>query len=78
MIRKPSDNKCSGSQHHLQEEEEHVSPSKTFTDMLIVFFHFEGIVMVEWVPSGQTVSQQYYIEVLPKLRERVRRKRPEL
>ena len=34
--------------------------------------------MAEWVPSGQTVNQQYYIEVLTKLRERVRRKRPEL
>ena len=35
-------------------------------------------VMAEWVTSGQTVNQQYYIEVLMKLRERVRRKRPEL
>jgi len=34
--------------------------------------------MAEWVPSGQTVNQQYYTEVLTKLRERVRRKRPEL
>jgi len=46
--------------------------------MLIVFFDIQGIVMAEWVPSGQTVNQQYYIEVLTKLRERVRRKRPEL
>jgi len=48
-----------------------------FKDMLIVFFDIQGIVMAEWVPSGQTVEQQYYIEVLTKLRERVRRKRPE-
>ena len=46
--------------------------------MLIVFFDIQGIVMAEWVPSGQTVNQQYYIEVLTKLLERVRRKRPEL
>jgi histone-lysine N-methyltransferase SETMAR len=32
----------------------------------------------EWVPSGQTVNQHYCIEVLTKLRERVKRKRPEL
>jgi len=38
----------------------------------------QGIVMAEWVPSGQTVNQQYYIEVLMKLHERVRRKQPEL
>jgi len=43
-----------------------------------VFFDIQGIVMAEWVPSGQTVNQQYYIEVLTKLRERVTRKRPEL
>ena len=46
--------------------------------MLIVFFDIQEIVMTEWVPSGQTVNQQYYIEVLTKLHERVRRKRPDL
>jgi hypothetical protein len=44
----------------------------------VVFFDIQNIVMAVWVPSGQTVNQQYYIEVLTKLRERVRRKRPEL
>jgi len=34
--------------------------------------------MADWVPSGQTVNQQYYIEVLKKLHERVTRKQPEL
>ena len=49
-----------------------------FKAMLSVFFDIQGIVMVEWVPSGQTVNQQYYIEVLKKLHDRVRRKQPEL
>jgi histone-lysine N-methyltransferase SETMAR len=49
-----------------------------FKAMLIVFFDIQDIVMAEWVPSGQTVNQHYYIEVLTKLRKRVRRKRPEL
>ena len=49
-----------------------------FKDMVIVFFDIQGIVIAEWVPSGQKVNQQYYIEVLRKLRERVRRKRTEL
>jgi len=44
----------------------------------IVFVDIQGTVMAEWVPSAQTVNQQYYIEVLTKFRERVRRKRPEL
>jgi len=49
-----------------------------FKAMLIVFFDIQGIVMAQWVPSGQMVNQQYYIEVLTKLRKRVRRERPEL
>ena len=32
----------------------------------------------EFVPPGQTVNQQFYLEVLRGLRENVRRKRPEL
>jgi len=48
-----------------------------FIDMLIVFFDIHSIVMTEWVASVQTVNQQYYIEFLTKLRQRVRRKRPE-
>jgi histone-lysine N-methyltransferase SETMAR len=44
----------------------------------VVFFDIQDIVMAEWIPSGQTVNQQCYLEVLMKLRERVRRKRPEL
>jgi hypothetical protein len=46
--------------------------------MMIVFFTIRGIIMIEWVPEGQTVNQNYYLEVLTKLRERVRKKRPEL
>jgi hypothetical protein len=46
--------------------------------MLIVFLDIQGIVMAEWVPSGQTVNQQCFLEVLMKLRKRMRRKQPEL
>jgi hypothetical protein len=31
-----------------------------------------------WTKTGQTVNQVYYLEVLKRLREKVRRKRPEL
>ncbi|VVC46534.1 Transposase, type 1 [Cinara cedri] len=49
-----------------------------FKAMLIVFFDINGIVMNEWVPEGQTVNKIYYLSVLATLRERVRKKRPEL
>ena len=42
------------------------------------FFYIRGIVHCEFVPTGQTVNQVYYLEVLGRLREKVRRKRPEI
>lgn len=42
--------------------------------MLICFFDVQGIVHSEFVPPGQTVNQDYYIEVLRRLREAVRRR----
>jgi len=46
--------------------------------VLLTFFDIRGIVHYEFVPTGQTVNQVYYLEVLERLREKVRRKRPEL
>jgi len=46
--------------------------------ILLTFFDIRGIVHYEFVPNGQTVNQVYYLEVLERLREKVRRKRPEL
>lgn len=45
--------------------------------MLIVFFDFEGIVRSEFVPKGTTVNSDYYKGLLQRLRNDVRRKRPE-
>ena len=46
--------------------------------MLAVFFDWKGIVHHEFVPRGQMVNKQLYQEFLARLREAVRRKRPEL
>ena len=45
--------------------------------MLLTFFDIRGIVHYEFVLTGQTVNQVYNLEVLERLREKVRRKRPE-
>jgi len=46
--------------------------------MLVVFFDWKGIVHHGFVPRGQMVNKQSYQEVLARLRDAVRRKRPEL
>lgn len=46
--------------------------------MITVFFDQDGIVHHEYAPRGQTVNKEYYLEVLRRLRDAVRRKRPEL
>ena len=45
--------------------------------MLISFFDANGIVHKEFVPPGQTVNQQFYLEVLKRLRDSVQKKQPE-
>jgi len=39
--------------------------------MLLTFFNIRGIVHYEFVPTGQTVNQVYYLEVPKRLREKV-------
>jgi len=54
-----------------------MSKSK-FKAMMIVFFDIRGVIYIDWVPEGQTVYQVYYKNVLTTLRERVRRRRPDM
>nr|XP_012136794.1 PREDICTED: uncharacterized protein LOC105662008 [Megachile rotundata] len=46
--------------------------------MIIVFFDIHRIVHREFVPTGQTVTGAFYCDVLRRLREDIRRKRPQL
>ena len=45
--------------------------------MLMTLFDSEGIVHQEYASDGQTINKELYMEVLRRLRESVRRKRPE-
>ncbi|GFV68020.1 protein GVQW3 [Trichonephila clavipes] len=42
--------------------------------MLIVFFDADGIVHHEYAPQGQTVNKEFYLDVMRRLQEAVRRK----
>ena len=42
------------------------------------FFDCHGIVHHEFAPEGKTVNAAFYVEILKRLRDRVRRVRPEL
>ena len=46
--------------------------------LMIPFFDSTGIIYMRWVPTGQTVNKEYYVEVLREFRKRFRRKRPAL
>jgi len=46
--------------------------------MLVLFFHWKGVVHHEFVPPGQMVNKQLYQDVLACLRDAVCRKKPEL
>lgn len=46
--------------------------------MLTVFFDIRGVVHYEFLPDGQTVNKEYYLAVMRRLREAIRKKRPDL
>ena len=48
---------------------------QTFEDP---FFYITGMIYIHWIPTGQTVNNEYYVEVLREFRKRFRRKRPAL
>ena len=52
--------------------------SKSRVKTMLLTLYIRGMVHYEFVPTGQTVNEVCYLEVLEMLCENVRRKRPEL
>ena len=48
---------------------------QTFADP---FFDSTGMIYMHWVPTGQTVNKEYYVEVLREFRKIFHRKKPAL
>ncbi|CAK1594867.1 unnamed protein product [Parnassius mnemosyne] len=46
--------------------------------MLTVFFDHRGVVQSEFLQTGQAVNKEYYLSVMRRLSEAIRKKRPEL
>ena len=46
--------------------------------LMILFFDSTGMIYMHWIPTGQTVNKEYYVEVLREFRKTFRRKRPAL
>jgi hypothetical protein len=42
--------------------------------MLICFFDMRGIIHIDFVPEGNTLSQTFYVEVLKRLSDAASRK----
>ena len=46
--------------------------------LMIPFFDSTGMIYMHWVPTGQTINKEYYVEFLREFRKRFRQKRPAL
>ena len=53
-------------------------PTNFWWSFFFFFFDSTGMIYMHWVPTGQTVNNEYYVEVLMEFRKIFRRKRPAL
>ena len=54
------------------------NPPINFWWSLFFWHDLHGMIYMPWVPTGQTVNKEYYVEVLRKFRKRFLGKRPAL
>ena len=46
-------------------------------NVMLIAFLIGRVLFIEFVPRGETVNKEFYLKVMKRLREAVRRKRPE-
>jgi hypothetical protein len=79
MNQKQSNNCRSARAHNHQEQKRRVrSRVQQRACSLFFFFDVKGIVHCEFVPPNTTVNFDFYYDVLRRLRENMRQKRPEI
>ena len=78
MTQRPGDRVPSGSMLALPDPRrpDRANPPTNFWWSL--FFYVTGMIYMHWIPTGQTVNKEYYVEVLREFRKRFRWKRPAL
>ena len=77
MAQRPRDWVPSGSILALPDPRRTESKS-TYKLLMIPFFDSTGMIYMHWVPIGQTVPREYYVEFLREFRKRFPGKRPAL
>jgi hypothetical protein len=76
MISKAKDKICNGNSGHTNDPKSwHIEI--TNEDNCHHFFRYQGYCSLEFIPQGQRVNKTYYAEIMKRLREAVRIKRPE-
>ena len=78
MTWKQSSSLRNGRRNPLRDRKKRANFTATSSQCWLFFSDIRGIVHMEFVPPGQTVNGKFYCEVLRRLRENVRRKRPEM
>ena len=70
---------CSHLKHAGSPRPKKARQSKSTHKLLMIpFFHSTGMICMHWLPTGQTVNKEYYVEVLRGFRKRFLGKRPAL
>ena len=76
MTQRPRERVPSGSMLAFPDPRRARQSKSTLKLLMIPFFDYTGMIYMHWVPPGQTVNKEYYVEVLREFSKRLRRKRP--